>query len=115
MNNLTPVIRCLNNFRKHSNSYKYLAFGALIYLVWQITFNILVKISDGDIINNKVLITFAFIVFIAGAVILLKAFWDFYRVVIKNVFSPDKTNKPLWLYDSLIILYLLTCLILSFC
>lgn len=115
MNNLVPVIRCLNNFRMHSNSYKYLSFGALIFLIWQVTFNVLVRIYGGGIVNNKILITFAFIVFIIGAVILLKAFWDFYQVVIRNIFSPEKINKPIWLYDSFLVLYILTCLILSFC
>ena len=115
MNNLVPVIRCLNNFRRYSNSYKYLSFGALMFLVWQVVFHVLVKITDGSIVNNRILIAFAIVVFIIGAIILLKAFWDFYQVVIKNVFSSDNINKPIWLYDSFLILYILTCIILSVC
>ena len=85
-----------------------------MFLIWQVTFNILVKVLGGDIVNNNILITFAFIVFITGAVILFKGLWDFYQVVILNKFSPDKLNKPVWLYDSFFVLYILTCIILSF-
>ncbi len=114
MNNLIPVARCLNNFRLHSNSYKYLSFGALIFLIWQVTFNVLVKCLGGDIVNNKILITFAVAVFLIGVVIIFKAFWDFIQVVIRNIFSKENLNKPIWLYDSFLILYLITCLILHF-
>ncbi len=112
MNNLVPVIRCLNNFRTHSNSYKYLSFSALIFLVWQVSFNILVRISDGNIVTNKIVLTCAFTVFIAGIIILIKVLWDFYQVVIKNNFSSEKINKPIWLYDGFLILYIITCIIL---
>ena len=84
-----------------------------MFLIWQVTFNILVKVLGGDIVNNNILITFAFIVFITGAIILFKGLWDFYQVVILNKFSPDKLNKPVWLYDSFFVLYILTCIILS--
>ena len=114
MNNLVPVFRCLNNFRMHSNSYKYLSCAALMFLIWQVTFNMLVWFLGGDIVANKILITFAFIVFITGAIILFKGLWDFYQVVILNKFSPDKLNKPVRLYDSFFVLYILTCIILSF-
>ncbi len=113
MNNLVPVLRCLNNFRMHSNSYKYLSCAALMFLIWQVTFNILVKVLGGDIVNNNILITFAFIVFITGAIILFKGLWDFYQVVILNKFSSENINKPVLLYDSFFILYILTCAILS--
>ncbi len=114
MNNLVPVLRCLNNFRMHSNSYKYLSFGVLIFLIWQVTFNTLIKVFGGNIVTNKILITCAFIVFIAGVAILIKGLWDFYQVVIKNVFSPENINRPVWLYDSFFILYILACVIFSF-
>lgn len=114
MNNLVPFLRCLNNFRIHSNSYKYLSFGAIIFLIWQVTFNILVKITEGSIINNKILIAFAILVFIIGMIILFKALWDFIQVVIRNIFSQENINKPIWLYDSFLILYLITCFILHF-
>lgn len=84
-----------------------------MFLIWQVTFNVLVKVLGGDIVNNNILITFAFIVFITGAIILFKGLWDFYQVVILNKFSPDKLNKPVWLYDSFFVLYILTCIILS--
>lgn len=114
MNNLIPVARCLNNFRLHSNSYRYLSFGALIFLVWQVTFNVLVRKFGGDIVNNKILIAFAVAVFLIGIVILFKAFWDFIQVVIRNIFSQENVNKPIWLYDSLLILYILGCVVLNF-
>ena len=84
-----------------------------MFLIWQVTFNVLVKVLGGDIVNNNILITFAFIVFITGAIILFKGLWDFYQVVILNKFSPDKLNKPVWLYDRFFVLYILTCIILS--
>ncbi len=114
MNNLIPVMKCLNNFRLHSNSYKYLSFGALIFLIWQVTFALLIKNFGGNIVNNKILITFAITVFLIGVIILFKAFWDFIQVVIKNKFKQERVNKPIWLYDSLLILYILGCVVLNF-
>ena len=114
MNNLVPFLRCLNNFRTHSNSYKYLSFGALIFLTWQVTFNVLVRKFGGEIVNNKILIAFAVAVFLVGVVILFKSFWDFIQVVIRNIFSQENINKPIWLYDGMLILYILGCVILNF-
>lgn len=113
MNNLVPVMRCLNNFRVHSNSYKYLSCCLLLFLVWQISFNILVKIYGGSIVTNKIIIFIAYTVFIIGVIILVKALWDFYQVVIRNVFSSEVINKPIWLFDSFIILYLIVITVLA--
>ena len=112
MHIMNKLIEIIKTFRKNAKAYKYLAVTALIFLLWQIGLNLLVQIKGGEVTSDTSVVICAFGVFFLGMLAFIWAIVDFIKII-KNKLDTNYTNKPILLYDALLIIYITGAVILS--
>ena len=110
---MDKIVEVIKTFRKHAKAYKYLAFTAIIFLLWQIGLNLLVQTKGGEVTTDKFVVICAFAVFFLGLLSLIWVIIDFIKII-KNRLNMEYTNKPLLVYDALLIIYIIGVQIIRF-
>lgn len=105
MEKVGNLLQYFKDFRLYSNSYVFLSIGAVIFIIWQLTLKLLVS-HNPNIVNNVFIIIIAYIVFFFGLSIIVKTCIDFIKIC-KGKVSKSHLNKPIWLFDSILILYVI--------